>query len=918
MTLYLTNGALDWSLQHHKRFSDTDLFPSAFEFQVADERWVDLRRQLAERDLVTHKWRQGRTMLVMKDRVSFRRATQFDPLDSLLFAALIWTIGPQIEARRLARDRNAVFSYRYAPSSNGQLFAPGKAKQPFWTHTVAACGKCQTPWLVITDVTDFYGQIKHSYLEAQLEGTVGAEHSAIIMRALRAAQDDSEIGIPVGPHSTHLLAELSLAAFDEFMADSGYVYTRFVDDIHVVCESEDKAREALFDIAQYMHNKPKLSLSRHKTRVLGADALKEFAQMALGVPDAGDDETRRRVRRLIQEHVSGDDEDGDEEFETQDEDEHPVLTAKNVSDLLGDLLGEDSQIGLRQCLRSLDHLHTPAAIGFVVERLVDLLPVLPEALEYIANTLERFEGDRRDVFKGLIAALDFPVVLKSEHMQMLIFAMFIRFPDDIDFKRISHRYHTIFPAARREILLLAGKKKCSGWLAPKVQDAADADPWLLRALIEASRCLNEKDRRKLKDLAKRRKGAVAWLLEDPLHRNRSPSVAGHLAQGVLKAANKQELFLSLGGAASLSECQSLAKRYDGIFDRTDGARAVFRDLDTERLLADAESGRLDGAVQEVVLADGQCLYEQLPAVAFASPAEGDLELTRLRLALKQTDLLIVTTADIERRAVLSRFQPLAGQPKLAVGSMGNITYRIGQFGRYAAAHVHTTQGADGRHGATLHVSEAISWGGFKACILIGIAFGFDRSKQRLGDVLVAERIQPYEHAKIEGTYAAIKPRGEVMQCGPVLSERFRNRMTDWNRIRTITKVALQQGTLLAGGKLVNSRPFRDRLYKTFELLKPIGGEMEGHGAYAAAGLVKVEVILVKAVCDWADGDKSDYAQSFAAHTAVDACHHLLSKPNVLEPLRAKDLGVITAEPVKLPDVSEFLRPNLRAPDWDDA
>lgn len=163
MTLYLTNEALDWSLQHHKRFGDTDLFPSAFEFQVVDERWVELRKQLAARDLVTHKWRQGRTLLVMKDRVSFRRATQFDSIDSLLFAALIWTIGPQIEARRLARDRNAVFSYRYAPSSNGQLFAPGKAKQPFWTHTVSACRKFKTPWLVITDISDFYGQIKHSH-----------------------------------------------------------------------------------------------------------------------------------------------------------------------------------------------------------------------------------------------------------------------------------------------------------------------------------------------------------------------------------------------------------------------------------------------------------------------------------------------------------------------------------------------------------------------------------------------------------------------------------------------------------------------------------------------------------------------------------------------------------------------------------
>jgi nucleoside phosphorylase len=919
MTLYLTNDALDWSLQHHKRFGDTDLFPTAFEFEVADEQWVELRKQLAARDLVTHKWRRGRTLLVMKDKVSFRRATQFDPIDSILFAALIWTIGPAIEARRLARDRNAVFSYRYAPSSSGQLFAPGKAKQPFWTHTVAACGAHKSPWLVITDIVDFYGQIKHSYLEAQLTSAAPAEHAAAVMRALSAAQDDSEIGIPVGPHSTHLLAELSLAAFDDFMADSGYVHTRFVDDIHVVCESEDEAREALFDIAQYMHSNLKLSLSRHKTRVLGAEELRQFAQMALGVPDAGDGEARKRVQRLIQKHISVD---RDDDLAAEPG-EHSELTSKNLGDILGGLLAEDSQIRLRQSLKSLAHMGAPGAIGFVVGRLAELLPVLPEAMNYLADTLPNFEGDRREVFKDLMAALDLPILLKSEHMQMLIFAMFVKFPDDVDFKKISQRYRTTFPAARREILLLAGKKGRAGWLAPHVADAVDADPWLLRALVEASRCLDEKDRRKLKELAKKRKGAVAWLLEDPLHHDRKPSVAGRLAQGVLKAANKQQILLSLGGAADLSACESLAHRYGGTFDRVDGERAVFR-LDTERLLADAENGRLGEEVLEIVLADGQCLYERLPTVTFASPAEDDIELAQLKSILKQTDLLIVTTADIEKRAVLSKLQPLSGQSKLVVGSLGNVSYRIGQFGRYAAAHVHTTQGADGRHGATLYVRDAIAGGKFKACILIGIAFGFDRSKQRLGDVLVAERIQPYEHAKIEGNQEVIKPRGDLMQCGPVLSERFRNRMSDWSQRRAITDVKLQQGTLLAGGKLVNSRPFRDRLYQTFEALKPIGGEMEGHGAYAAAELGKVEVILVKAICDWADGAKSDYAQSFAAHTAVDACHHLLSKPDVLDLLKAKDLGVLEPEPANLPDVSGFLKRKPRAPargsssGWNDA
>ena len=65
------------------------------------------------------------------------------------------------------------------------------------------------------------------------------------MNALRAVQGNSEVGVPVGPHSAHLLAELVLAPFDEHMLDRELPYMRFVDDVHVACKSEDEAREVL-------------------------------------------------------------------------------------------------------------------------------------------------------------------------------------------------------------------------------------------------------------------------------------------------------------------------------------------------------------------------------------------------------------------------------------------------------------------------------------------------------------------------------------------------------------------------------------------------------------------------------------------------------------------------------------------------
>lgn len=90
---------------------------------------------------------------------------------------------------------------------------------------------------------------------------------------------------------------------------------------------------------------------------------------------------------------------------------------------------------------------------------------------------------------------------------------------------------------------------------------------------------------------------------------------------------------------------------------------------------------------------------------------------------------------------------------------------------------------------------------------------------------------------------------------------------------------------LSDTPLVDNKEFRDQLLAEFP--DALGGEMEGAGVYASATRRKVEVILVKAICDWADGHKNDRAQPFAAKAAVSLAHHVLSKPDVLKELGAR-------------------------------
>jgi len=86
------------------------------------------------------------------------------------------------------------------------------------------------------------------------------------------------------------------------------------------------------------------------------------------------------------------------------------------------------------------------------------------------------------------------------------------------------------------------------------------------------------------------------------------------------------------------------------------------------------------------------------------------------------------------------------------------------------------------------------------------------------------------------------------------------------------------GLLLSGEKLVDNYDFREQLRQ----LEPeaIGGEMEGAGLYAAAQRKRVDWLVIKAICDWADGEKGyqkQQRQQIAAENAAGFVMYVLKQ-----------------------------------------
>ncbi|MEO6893072.1 MAG: TIR domain-containing protein [Ktedonobacteraceae bacterium] len=239
------------------------------------------------------------------------------------------------------------------------------------------------------------------------------------------------------------------------------------------------------------------------------------------------------------------------------------------------------------------------------------------------------------------------------------------------------------------------------------------------------------------------------------------------------------------------------------------------------------------------------------------------------------DVLLVTATPLEVLAVRDLCQEQLQRP-LSRHFLGDKTYfNLGSIGGARTFLVQSEMGAGGPAGALLTVQEGIQVLSPSAVIMVGVAFGTNSKKQHLGDILVSRQLLGYEPQRVErdanGQIRNI-PRGDRPQASVRLLDRLRTGVVDWQG------APVHFGLMLSGEKLVDHPDFREYLRQ----MEPeaIGGEMEGAGLYAAAQRNKVDWIVVKGICDWADGKKSqnkDQRQQDAARNAVGFIFHVLQQ-----------------------------------------
>lgn len=260
------------------------------------------------------------------------------------------------------------------------------------------------------------------------------------------------------------------------------------------------------------------------------------------------------------------------------------------------------------------------------------------------------------------------------------------------------------------------------------------------------------------------------------------------------------------------------------------------------------------------------------------------------------DVLIVTVTKVESKAVIDVFNEASGQVPKPIPIGDRVYHDFGIVNGTRVFMVQSEMGASGLGASQQAVQKGIVALSPIAVIMVGIAFGINAEKQSIGDILVSQRLSLYEFQRIgtqNGEYKIVL-RGDRPHASPWLYNRFQSAELHWKESATTVKF----GIILSGEKLVDNVDFRQQLLQ----LEPeaIGGEMEGTGLYVACQDSKVDWILVKAICDWADGHKSqdkDRRQQLAAHNAARFLLHTLQ----FAPLKADksitgNLGVFDTQP----------------------
>lgn len=489
----LNKLSLSWAVRHLISINDTDLFSRPLEIDSISDLGDEAINIIENIDLSNFNPGPSRRFIVPKDDLSYRIATQLDPLDSIILAAIIYEYGKNIEERRRSIEEKSVYSYRFAPDDNGIFYNQKYSWNMFWKQCLE--NSKNYPYAVILDISDFYNQIYHHTVENQL-GESGFPNQIIswIMKLIESTTVKVSRGIPVGPHSTHLIAEASFIPIDNSIASRGYKFCRYVDDIIIFANSKNEARKIILELANILDKQQRLILQKQKTKILNSKDFQEYCTEM--IEDRPINDLEKDLLNIIRKYSNGN------PYATV------YLSKISKADLLlfnkdaiekifDDYLKEDEPdfVRLRWFIRRLSQVGHPSAVNYCIEHLDVMIPALSDICHYFVSVSNQQKIDWVTIGTKLLTLLDNEIIQSNEYFQMSIYSLFNRRTELNHIDKLIRKYDLASPCIRREIILSCYKSGHADWIRELKEQYHSMDIWTKRAFLVSSKILPREERR---------------------------------------------------------------------------------------------------------------------------------------------------------------------------------------------------------------------------------------------------------------------------------------------------------------------------------------------------------------------------------------------------------------------------------------
>lgn len=490
--LKLREESLDWALKHIESFGDTDIFPLPFEFKAIKYCWdEDIVPWLKSEDVLQWKTRTFRRCLTPKHRYGFRISTQLDPIDVILYTALVAEIGEDIEKARLPRQENIAFSYRFQPSDEGRMWDPKYSWGKFQEHCLNLVNAKRYSHVLLADIADFYPRVYLHPLENALRDcTNKKEHAAAITSMIKNWNFRVSYGIPVGTSASRLIAELILDDVDRGLLSEGTTHCRHVDDFCIFCSNEREAHERLALLARILFENQGLTLQQHKTRIMTID---EFSENHLNQEERHElNNLAERFRNILKD-IGLSDPYQELDYEDLKPEKQNLIDSLNLMEILEEQTSNHSDLNIslvRFVLRRLKQIDSEDCIDLVLDQIDALYPVFRDVIEYLQALRSLKQSRKQEIGSKLLDLLSQSLVGHLEYHRLWIFDTFTRdreWDNEGRFTSLYNSNHDDF--SRRKLILAMGRTRQQTWFKTHKRDINETTPWVKRAFLAAASCM---------------------------------------------------------------------------------------------------------------------------------------------------------------------------------------------------------------------------------------------------------------------------------------------------------------------------------------------------------------------------------------------------------------------------------------------